>query len=88
MHACAGENLWASSGKGRVVPWLSGFCNDSGKDFLKAPKDWTREYIPETGRSYQKVRKTQIKPRKSRSEKNQLEWKSPCFILSGRSAAW
>jgi hypothetical protein len=59
-----------------------------GKTFLKHLKNRGHEFIPETGTAYQKSEKVQIKPANSDLEKIGLEWKSPCFILSGRSAAW
>jgi hypothetical protein len=88
MLAEPGRSRRTWSEKTKFAPGSFGFRNACDKGFLKSPKDGMRALIPETGLSYQKSEETQIKTAKSRSGKNRLEWKSPCFILSGRSAAW
>jgi hypothetical protein len=79
MQADTRKNQRVSIGKIRLAPAFSGFRNSGGKGFLSLPGDRTEEFIPKTGRSNQKARKSKSTPGKSRDEENRLEWKSPCF---------
>jgi hypothetical protein len=45
-----------------LAPAFSGFRNSGGKGFLSLPGDRTEEFIPKTGRSNQKARKSKSTP--------------------------
>jgi hypothetical protein len=57
MRSVPGRSHLASGEKSRFAHGDFGFRNASGERFLESLDDGARVFIPETGRSYQKVKK-------------------------------